>query len=291
MCRSQRALALLLVRARFLPYKTEAAVLTGQCVLRSVRRNIRASSAHWSKGTVRASRVVLPERHLLQDAGPITPTGPVAARRNCLAWEWKLACSRHQLGPLADGAVRERFYGRCALRTGSIATHSFNRGGAAMHVLVAALVAAGLAGCSTNGLSGASRPSPAATHAQTSDSAPGAVTTGPSPSLGALVPVTVLGEPKPNGPVIAQRLNEQGPGILTTFTPSGNALFATYSCLGPGKFDIKGLFDVTPCDGTTSTITVRGQTGKALTLHVNVDASTRWRLLLQDGQEVVPPKR
>ena len=145
-----------------------------------------------------------------------------------------------------------------------------------MHVLVAALVASGLAGCSAEATNGSGRPSPT-------------VPPSSSPTLGALVPVGVPGGLEPNGPVVAQRPNEQGPANLPSFTPKGNALFATYACLGPGKFAINGLFDVSPCDGQTATTTLRGQAGKALTLRVNVDASTKWRLLMQDGEEAAPP--
>ena len=160
-----------------------------------------------------------------------------------------------------------------------------------MQLLVAALVALGLSGCSAGAPSGSGRPSPAATHVQPSEGDPVAVATSPAPTLGALVPVNVLGGLQANGPVVARRPEEQGPASLPRFTPKGNALFATYSCLGPGKFAINGLFTASPCDGVTQTALLRGQAGKALTLRVTVDASTRWRLLLQDGQEASPPKQ
>ena len=172
-------------------------------------------------------------------------------------------------------------------------THAMNpiRRSPAVTVLVAALVASGIAGCSADALSRSSLPGPAVTHARANDPDPVAGAISPSPTLAALMPVSVLGAPQPNGLVVAQRLNEQGPLSLPSFTPKGNALFATYACVGPGKFAISGLFTASPCDGKTSTVTLRGQSGKALTWRVNVDVSTRWELLLQDGEEGAPSKQ
>ena len=74
-----------------------------------------------------------------------------------------------------------------------------------------------------------------------------------------------------------------GPKSLPAFTPKGEKLYVTFSCLGPGKLALGTLFTMSPCDGTSTTTALRGQTDKRQTLTLDTDMSTQWRLLITSG--------
>jgi hypothetical protein len=68
---------------------------------------------------------------------------------------------------------------------------------------------------------------------------------------------------------------------LPIFTATQSTLDVTFACFGPGSFAVGTLFSLQPCDGTLSTITVRGQNGITEKLIVHADSHTRWRLVIQ----------
>lgn len=163
---------------------------------------------------------------------------------------------------------------------------ALKRGSVLWRVVVAGAVISTIAGCTGASQTDAGRPTPAVPRTQPAQTTAAAPAPTSLPSLAALTPVGVTGGLQPNGPVIIERSDAaQGPTSLKVFSPKGNALFVTFSCLGPGKFNFGGLFTSTTCDGGSSTITLRGQTGKTLALRLTVDTSTRWKLMVQDGNE------
>jgi hypothetical protein len=74
-----------------------------------------------------------------------------------------------------------------------------------------------------------------------------------------------------------------GTAILNTFTPKDGTLYVTFSCLGPGKFSLGTLFDLTPCGGAGSTVALQVKKRVRQKLTVKVSPSTEWRLVIQDG--------
>jgi hypothetical protein len=158
------------------------------------------------------------------------------------------------------------------------------RGPSLLRATLSGATVLAIAACTRASHTDAARQTQAVLRSQTAQTT-AAVSTSPS-SLAPLTPIGVSGGLQPNGPVILQRSGATlGSASLLAFAPKGNVIFVTFSCLGPGKFDFAGLFVSSPCDGTSSTVTLRGQTGKTLALRVVVDASTRWRLMVQDGNE------
>ena len=166
---------------------------------------------------------------------------------------------------------------------------ALKRGSVLGRVVVAGAVISTIAGCTGVSQTDAGRPTPAVPRTQPAQTTAAAPAPTSLPSLAALTPVGVTGGLQPNGPVIIERSDAaQGPTSLKVFSPKGNAMFVTFSCLGPGKFNFGGLFTSAPCDGGPSTVTLRGQTGKTLALRLAVDPSTRWKLMVQDGNEPKP---
>jgi hypothetical protein len=74
-----------------------------------------------------------------------------------------------------------------------------------------------------------------------------------------------------------------GTAILNTFTLKDGTLYVTFSCLGPGKFALGTLFDLSPCDGAGPTVALQVKKRVRQKLTVKVSPSTEWRLLIQDG--------
>lgn len=112
------------------------------------------------------------------------------------------------------------------------------------------------------------------------------MSTRPSPvaaTLAPLKPIATLGKTAPNGPVLISIQFARGQQQLKPFLPRGRAMYVTFSCLGPGKFGVGSLFNISPCDGQGATVTLAGQAGITQRLLVHADAATTWRLLIMSG--------
>jgi hypothetical protein len=92
------------------------------------------------------------------------------------------------------------------------------------------------------------------------------------------------GTNKPNGPVVAHVDLASGDRHLSSFVPTGNTMYVTFSCLGEGAIKVGSLFDYSPCDGVSATVAVHGQRGLRQDLLVTANSATGWRLLISSGR-------
>lgn len=128
----------------------------------------------------------------------------------------------------------------------------------------------------------ASRPSAYAGSGEPTGDRPSAYA-GSGASPAPLAPAAPAGLPSPTGRVLVQVAKHEGSVGLPDFTPRSSILYVTFSCVGPGSFALGSDFDVSPCDGTSTTGTMKAQAGVPERLTVRTAPTTVWRLLIRDA--------
>ena len=102
----------------------------------------------------------------------------------------------------------------------------------------------------------------------------------PTPTNG-LVPLQPNGEPLEAGAILLNVVNMKGIADLPVKLKGNERVFVSFTCTGSGKLIVKSLFDIQPCEGNPVTTELTIPKGGLRKLHVKVDPSTSWAMLIQ----------